>query len=232
MPASRRGTFASAFANLSFAKKARVFQTVEAPAGGERRVDSLPRRQPARPRRLSRLLGGGRLRREAPARPAPAGRLAADALRRRRRRAQGAQGLLARTEAGRIRVRDVIVVGAGGGGPVVAKELAARGLDVLLLEAGAAFAHSRARVVALRERGEQPGDGLLPLRARRPHAAAAGCATCRRTASSGRRPASAARPCTTSATRRARCPGVSRTTPAPTRTRTTAITRSRSATAS
>jgi choline dehydrogenase-like flavoprotein len=36
-------------------------------------------------------------------------------------------------------VRDVIVVGAGAGGPVVAKELAARGLDVLLLEAGAAW---------------------------------------------------------------------------------------------
>ena len=34
---------------------------------------------------------------------------------------------------------DVIVVGAGGGGPVVAKELAARGLDVLVLEAGAHF---------------------------------------------------------------------------------------------
>ncbi|MBC3194225.1 GMC family oxidoreductase [Pseudonocardia sp. C8] len=33
-------------------------------------------------------------------------------------------------------MRDVIVVGAGGGGAVVAKELAARGLDVLLLEAG------------------------------------------------------------------------------------------------
>lgn len=33
-------------------------------------------------------------------------------------------------------MRDVIVVGAGGGGPVVAKELAARGLDVLVLEAG------------------------------------------------------------------------------------------------
>lgn len=32
---------------------------------------------------------------------------------------------------------DVIVIGAGGGGPVVAKELAARGLDVLLLEGGA-----------------------------------------------------------------------------------------------
>lgn len=34
-------------------------------------------------------------------------------------------------------MRDVIVVGAGGGGPIVAKELAAKGLDVLLLEAGA-----------------------------------------------------------------------------------------------
>ena len=33
-------------------------------------------------------------------------------------------------------MRDVIVIGAGGGGPVVAKELAERGLDVLLLEAG------------------------------------------------------------------------------------------------
>ena len=33
-------------------------------------------------------------------------------------------------------MRDVIVIGAGGGGPVVAKELAVRGLDVLLLEAG------------------------------------------------------------------------------------------------
>ena len=33
-------------------------------------------------------------------------------------------------------MRDVIVIGAGGGGPVVAKELGQRGLDVLLLEAG------------------------------------------------------------------------------------------------
>ena len=37
-------------------------------------------------------------------------------------------------------MRDVIVIGAGGGGPVVAKELAAQGLDVLVLEAGG---HSR-----------------------------------------------------------------------------------------
>jgi choline dehydrogenase-like flavoprotein len=37
-------------------------------------------------------------------------------------------------------MRDAIVVGAGGGGAVLAKELASRGLDVLLLEAGARFA--------------------------------------------------------------------------------------------
>jgi choline dehydrogenase-like flavoprotein len=38
-------------------------------------------------------------------------------------------------------MRDVIIIGSGGGGAVVAKELAARGLDVLLLEAGASEAH-------------------------------------------------------------------------------------------
>lgn len=37
-------------------------------------------------------------------------------------------------------MRDVIVIGAGGGGAVVAKELAARGLDVLMLDAGPAHA--------------------------------------------------------------------------------------------
>ncbi|MGH3977831.1 MAG: GMC family oxidoreductase N-terminal domain-containing protein [Pseudonocardiaceae bacterium] len=40
-------------------------------------------------------------------------------------------------------MRDVIIIGAGGGGPVVAKELAARGLDVLLLEAGPRHATPR-----------------------------------------------------------------------------------------
>jgi choline dehydrogenase-like flavoprotein len=39
---------------------------------------------------------------------------------------------------------DVIVAGAGGGGVVVTKELAQRGLDVLLLEAGARFASPEA----------------------------------------------------------------------------------------
>src|ERR1700746_2718802 len=39
-----------------------------------------------------------------------------------------------------LAMRDVIVVGAGGGGAVIAKELAAQGLDVLLLEAGPRFA--------------------------------------------------------------------------------------------
>ncbi|MGH8993251.1 MAG: lycopene cyclase family protein, partial [Acidimicrobiia bacterium] len=38
-------------------------------------------------------------------------------------------------------MRDVVVIGAGGGGPIVAKELAARGLDVLLLEAGPRHVH-------------------------------------------------------------------------------------------
>lgn len=38
-------------------------------------------------------------------------------------------------------MRDVIVIGAGGGGPVLAKELAERGLDVLVLEAGARHAN-------------------------------------------------------------------------------------------
>jgi choline dehydrogenase-like flavoprotein len=38
-------------------------------------------------------------------------------------------------------MRDVIVIGAGGGGAVIAKELAEQGLDVLILEAGARFAN-------------------------------------------------------------------------------------------
>jgi choline dehydrogenase-like flavoprotein len=58
-------------------------------------------------------------------------------------------------------VRDVIVVGAGGGGPVVAKELAARGLDVLLLEAGAAFEHSEREWSHFENEANNPATGVF-----------------------------------------------------------------------
>ena len=63
-------------------------------------------------------------------------------------------------------MRDVIVIGAGGGGPVVAKELAARGLDVLLLEAGAPR-RPGARVDAFHERRQPSLHRVLSLRAGR-----------------------------------------------------------------
>jgi len=58
-------------------------------------------------------------------------------------------------------VRDVIVVGAGGGGPVVAKELAARGLDVLLLEAGAGFEHSEREWSHFENEANNPATGVF-----------------------------------------------------------------------
>jgi choline dehydrogenase-like flavoprotein len=58
-------------------------------------------------------------------------------------------------------VPDVIVVGAGGGGPVVAKELAARGVDVLLLEAGAAFAHSEREWSHFENEANNPATGVF-----------------------------------------------------------------------
>ena len=209
-PASRKGTFASPFANLSFAKKARVFATIESlsveSAGSIRfLVGNLPdlvaflayseagvfdanrRRLRARPVgwRLTRYTG------------------VADGRKELKGYWQGRKRP--------IPVRDVIVVGAGGGGPVVAKELAARGLDVLLLEAGPGVAAQRARVVALRERGEQSGDRRLPLRPRRPHAAAVGARPAAELLplADGRRRRLDA--CTTSPTRRARCRALSRT---------------------
>lgn len=57
--------------------------------------------------------------------------------------------------------RDVIVVGAGGGGPVVAKELAARGLDVLLLEAGARYADPRDAWTHFENDANNPITGFL-----------------------------------------------------------------------
>lgn len=58
-------------------------------------------------------------------------------------------------------MRDVIVVGAGGGGPVVAKELAARGLDVLMLEAGPRHASPRDQWTLLENDASNPLTGYL-----------------------------------------------------------------------
>ena len=58
-------------------------------------------------------------------------------------------------------MHDVIVVGAGGGGPVVAKELAARGLDVLLLEAGAGFEHSEREWSHFENEANNPATGVF-----------------------------------------------------------------------
>ena len=58
-------------------------------------------------------------------------------------------------------MRDVIVIGAGGGGPVVAKELAGRGLDVLVLEAGARFADPATEWSHLENDANNPVTGYL-----------------------------------------------------------------------
>jgi choline dehydrogenase-like flavoprotein len=58
-------------------------------------------------------------------------------------------------------MRDVIVIGAGGGGPVVAKELAAHGLDVLVLEAGARFANPRRQWSHLENDANNPVTGFF-----------------------------------------------------------------------
>jgi len=58
-------------------------------------------------------------------------------------------------------MRDVIVIGAGGGGPVVAKELAQRGLSVLLLEAGARHAAPRSEWTHFENDANNPLTGFL-----------------------------------------------------------------------
>lgn len=58
-------------------------------------------------------------------------------------------------------MRDVIVVGAGGGGPVVAKELAAHGLDVLMLEAGPRFRDPEAEWSRYENDANNPITGYL-----------------------------------------------------------------------
>jgi choline dehydrogenase-like flavoprotein len=58
-------------------------------------------------------------------------------------------------------MRDVIVVGAGGGGAVVAKELAERGLDVLLLEAGPRWAHTEKQWSHYERKANNPASGYF-----------------------------------------------------------------------
>jgi choline dehydrogenase-like flavoprotein len=60
-------------------------------------------------------------------------------------------------------MRDVIVIGAGGGGPVVAKELAAKGLDVLLLEAGPRHARPRDEWTSFENDANNPLTGYFRL---------------------------------------------------------------------
>jgi choline dehydrogenase-like flavoprotein len=60
-------------------------------------------------------------------------------------------------------MRDVIVIGAGGGGPVVAKELAAKGLDVLVLEAGPRHAKPREEWSTFEDDANNPLTGYFRL---------------------------------------------------------------------
>lgn len=60
-------------------------------------------------------------------------------------------------------MRDVIIIGAGGGGPVVAKELAARGLDVLLLEGGPAHDKPREQWTHYEDDAFNPADGFFRI---------------------------------------------------------------------
>lgn len=60
-------------------------------------------------------------------------------------------------------MRDVIIIGAGGGGPVVAKELAARGLDVLLLEGGSAHDSPREQWTHYENDAFNPADGFFRI---------------------------------------------------------------------
>ncbi|MDV6013708.1 GMC family oxidoreductase N-terminal domain-containing protein [Haloechinothrix sp. LS1_15] len=60
-------------------------------------------------------------------------------------------------------MRDVIIIGAGGGGPVVAKELAARGLDVLVLEAGPRHDDPRQQWTSFENDANNPLTGYFRL---------------------------------------------------------------------
>ena len=210
-PASRNGTFASPFANLSFAKKAQCLSDDREPSGRERGLDPLPRRQPAGSRRVPCVFRSRRLRCEQTSLArAPLGWR----LTRYAGVADGHKELKGYWQGRKAAdpVRDVIVVGAGGGGPVVAKELAARGLDVLLLEAGPASSDSEREWSHFENEANNPATGVFRF--------GPGDRT---QAAVGARPAAELLPladrrrrrldrCTTSATRRARCRAPSPTT--------------------
>ena len=108
-------------------------------------------------------------------------------------------------------MRDVIVVGAGAGGPVVAKELAARGLDVLVLEAGPGWDDPERQWSHAENEANNPATGIFRFgpgdrtQAPWPRDLPQNCFVWQ-TAGVG------APRSTTSATRRARCRARSRTT--------------------
>ncbi len=58
-------------------------------------------------------------------------------------------------------MRDVIVIGAGGGGPVVAAELAGRGLDVLVLDGGPRHADPEQEWSRAENDANNPNDGFF-----------------------------------------------------------------------
>jgi choline dehydrogenase-like flavoprotein len=58
-------------------------------------------------------------------------------------------------------MRDVIIIGAGGGGAVAAKELAGRGLDVLVLEAGPRWGNPRQEWTHLENDANNPLTGFF-----------------------------------------------------------------------
>lgn len=58
-------------------------------------------------------------------------------------------------------MRDVIIIGAGGGGAVVAKELAERGLDILVIEGGPRHADPRSSWSRLENDANNPLSGYL-----------------------------------------------------------------------